>query len=193
MRSFLMSLTSCKSLCQYHLLSEAFPHIWVEPSTSPPHTNTLPSMPLPCFFSSQPISKSHVLNAWELCYFSFVFSNRIPLCNPGWPRPWDSPALASWVLGLQAGATLPSLLLIQCQLHENEAFVHVLIFCIFLVLFGGSEVWTQDFAYAKQALYCLSHTSSPFWCGYFENGVLRTICLGCPWTLILTAVILAEA
>jgi hypothetical protein len=27
--------------------------------------------------------------------------------------------------------------------------------------FGGTGVWTQGFWIAKQALYCLSHTSSP--------------------------------
>jgi hypothetical protein len=31
----------------------------------------------------------------------------------------------------------------------------------------------------------LSHTSSPFCSGYFGDGVSPTICLGCPWTLIL--------
>jgi hypothetical protein len=31
------------------------------------------------------------------------------------------------------------------------------------------------FALAKQALYHLSHTSSPFCCGYFEDGVSGTI------------------
>jgi hypothetical protein len=33
---------------------------------------------------------------------------------------------------------------------------------------------------AKQVLYHLSHTSSPFCSGYFGDGVSPTICLGCP-------------
>jgi hypothetical protein len=32
----------------------------------------------------------------------------------------------------------------------------------------------------KQALYCLSPTFSPFWSGYFGDGILRAICLGWP-------------
>jgi hypothetical protein len=31
--------------------------------------------------------------------------------------------------------------------------------------------WTQGFVLAKQVLYHLSHTSSPFCCGYFGDGV----------------------
>jgi hypothetical protein len=36
---------------------------------------------------------------------------------------------------------------------------------------GGDNVQTQDFALAKQVLYCLSPTSSPFCSGYFGDGV----------------------
>jgi hypothetical protein len=39
---------------------------------------------------------------------------------------------------------------------------------------GGSEVLTEGFALAKQALYCLSHTSSPFCSDYFGDGGLKT-------------------
>jgi hypothetical protein len=39
---------------------------------------------------------------------------------------------------------------------------------------GGMGVWTKDFMLAKRALYSLSYTSSPFWPGYFEDGVSRT-------------------
>jgi hypothetical protein len=45
--------------------------------------------------------------------------------------------------------------------------------------FGGIGVWTQGFALAKQALYYLSHTFSPFCSGYFGDGVSWAICLGC--------------
>jgi hypothetical protein len=60
--------------------------------------------------------------------------------------------------------------------------------CIFF--FDGSRVWTQNFmlakqALTKQALYCLSHTSSLFCSGYFEDGLSQTICLDWPWILIL--------
>jgi hypothetical protein len=47
--------------------------------------------------------------------------------------------------------------------------------------FCGTEVWIQGFVLAKQALNCLSHSSSPFCSGYFGNGVLQTICLGWLW------------
>jgi hypothetical protein len=60
-----------------------------------------------------------------------------------------------------------------------------------LFYFLGAWGWVWDlsegFAYAKQALYCLSHTSSPFYCGYlyFGDVVSRTICPGQPQTVIL--------
>jgi hypothetical protein len=38
---------------------------------------------------------------------------------------------------------------------------------------------------AWKMLYCLSHASSPFCCGYFGDGVSWTICLCWPWTTIL--------
>jgi hypothetical protein len=51
----------------------------------------------------------------------------------------------------------------------------------------GTGVWTQCFAFSKHTLYCLSHASSPFCCGYFGDGgvVPLTICLGWPQTRIL--------
>jgi hypothetical protein len=53
---------------------------------------------------------------------------------------------------------------------------HLIFFFFFLWDWGlKSRIGT---ALAKQVLYCLSHTSSPFWSGYFENGVPRTICPG---------------
>jgi hypothetical protein len=36
---------------------------------------------------------------------------------------------------------------------------------------------TQGFALAKQAIYCLSHTSGPFCSGYFGDGVGLSNCL----------------
>jgi hypothetical protein len=53
------------------------------------------------------------------------------------------------------------------------------------LLFWGVEwevrlvSWTQGFTLAKQVLYSLSCTSSPFCSGYFGDWVSRTICLGC--------------
>jgi hypothetical protein len=43
--------------------------------------------------------------------------------------------------------------------------------------FDGAGVWTQGFVFAKQELYPLSHTSSPFCFGYFGDGISQTICL----------------
>jgi hypothetical protein len=50
----------------------------------------------------------------------------------------------------------------------------------------GLGIWTQDLTLTKQAVYCLSHTSSPFCSGYFGYGILWTICPGWPWTVLLT-------
>jgi hypothetical protein len=51
--------------------------------------------------------------------------------------------------------------------------------------FGETWVWTQGFALAKQELYSLSHTSSPFCSDYFGDEVSRSICPGWPQTVIL--------
>jgi hypothetical protein len=53
------------------------------------------------------------------------------------------------------------------------------------LLFGETRVWTQGFMLAKEALYALCHTSSPFFHGYFGDGVSWTICLGWSWTAII--------
>jgi hypothetical protein len=53
--------------------------------------------------------------------------------------------------------------------------------CVFLRLgainkvlfFGGTGVRTHGFTLAKQSLYCLNHTSSPFCSGYFGDGGLE--------------------
>jgi hypothetical protein len=49
----------------------------------------------------------------------------------------------------------------------------------------NSGLWNLGFLLTKQALYCLSHTFSPFWSGYFGDRVSRTICLRWPQTSIL--------
>jgi hypothetical protein len=50
-----------------------------------------------------------------------------------------------------------------------------------LLFFDRTGIWTQGFALAKQALYHLS----PFFSGYFGDGVLWTISSDWPWTTIL--------
>jgi hypothetical protein len=57
------------------------------------------------------------------------------------------------------------------RLSETQGFCFVL-FCFVLFCFrrGGTKVSIQDFALAKQALYCLSHTSSPFCSDWFGVG-----------------------
>jgi hypothetical protein len=37
-------------------------------------------------------------------------------------------------------------------------------------IFRGTEVSTRDFTFAKQVLYCLSHTSNAFCSDYFGGG-----------------------
>jgi hypothetical protein len=51
--------------------------------------------------------------------------------------------------------------------------------------FCGTGVWTQGFVLAKQVLYYLSHASSPFCSGYFEDRIFWTICPGWPWISVL--------
>jgi hypothetical protein len=56
----------------------------------------------------------------------------------------------------------------------------------FLIFFCGTRIWNQGFSLAKQVLYYLSHTSSPFCSSYFGNGgVSWTICPGWPRTVTL--------
>jgi hypothetical protein len=43
----------------------------------------------------------------------------------------------------------------------------------FVFLFGGSGDCTQGFVLVKQVLYQLSHISSPFYSGYFSDGVFQ--------------------
>jgi hypothetical protein len=56
---------------------------------------------------------------------------------------------------------------------------------IYWVIFGRTGVWTEALVFAKLVLYHLSHASSPFCSGYFEDGAWRTICLSWPQTWIL--------
>jgi hypothetical protein len=46
------------------------------------------------------------------------------------------------------------------------------LFIYLFIYLGVTGVWTQGSTLAKQALYCLSHTSTPFCSGYFGDGVL---------------------
>jgi hypothetical protein len=70
-------------------------------------------------------------------------------------------------------------------------FLSLTFSCSLIFFFcGGTRVPTQGFilakqGLAKQALYHLSHTSSPFCPGYFGDGVLRTTYPGWPWTVSL--------
>jgi hypothetical protein len=103
---------------------------------------------------------------------------------------------------------------VRCLLWDKPGKRGCLIkvlFC-FVLFFCGTRVWTQGFTLEKQALYCLSHTSSLF-CffffsfstrdqtrvlymlgkhfttepcpGYFGMGLTELFCLGWPWTEIL--------
>jgi hypothetical protein len=55
-----------------------------------------------------------------------------------------------------------------------------------LFVFGSSGVWTQSLTTARQVLYHLSHSTSLFFVmGFFQDRVLRTICLGWSRTSIL--------
>jgi hypothetical protein len=51
--------------------------------------------------------------------------------------------------------------------------------------FCGTGIWAQDFTLAKQALYCLSHTSSPFALVIVEMGYHELFCLGWSWKAIV--------
>jgi hypothetical protein len=51
-------------------------------------------------------------------------------------------------------------------------FCDIDILKIFFVCGCGIGILTQGFVFATQVLYCLSHTSSPFYSGYFGDKVL---------------------
>jgi hypothetical protein len=50
-------------------------------------------------------------------------------------------------------------------------------FSLFFFFWGGTEIYTQSFALAKQSLYHLSHTSSTFCCGVLEMESCELIAL----------------
>jgi hypothetical protein len=58
-------------------------------------------------------------------------------------------------------------------------------FSSFLFCFWWYWVWTQGRTLARQMLYYLSHSASPFLCGFFWDRVSWTICPGWPQTKIL--------
>jgi hypothetical protein len=66
---------------------------------------------------------------------------------------------------------------LECDLNLFSVKWDFYIFFKFLFVCG-----TQGFMLAKEAFYHLSHTSSPFCCGYFGNGVSKTIYRGWPQT-----------
>jgi hypothetical protein len=77
-----------------------------------------------------------------------------------------------------------------CSLRSIHTFRYFVAFHFYLefwvfFFFGRTGVWTQGFKFVKQALYHLSHTSSPFCCCYFREGVSHTISLDWPLTTIL--------
>jgi hypothetical protein len=58
------------------------------------------------------------------------------------------------------------------RFHSQKRKVSILILIsVLFTYFGGT--WTQGFAFSRQALYHLSHTSSPFHSGYFRDEGLK--------------------
>jgi hypothetical protein len=57
--------------------------------------------------------------------------------------------------------------------------IKIILFLLFIFAVR-TGVCTQALLLAKQAFYHLSHTSNPFFSGYFRNGGSRTICPGWP-------------
>jgi hypothetical protein len=59
--------------------------------------------------------------------------------------------------------------------------VSLLVFVyVYVCVWGGavSGILTQGFMLAKQEIFHLRHTSSPFCSGYFGDGVSQTVCPG---------------
>jgi hypothetical protein len=76
-------------------------------------------------------------------------------------------------------------------LHQMSFFVHFVLFslpslCPSISLSLLSSIWTQSLALAKQVLYCLSNTSSPFCSVYFGDKSLMNYCPSWPQTMILS-------
>jgi hypothetical protein len=87
----------------------------------------------------------------------------------------------SWILGNMNGVcfTLKSIL----EKAFCILFYLILFYFISSYFICDTRVWTQDFTFARQALYHLSHASSPFCSSYFEiesHFLPRTA-----WTVIL--------
>jgi hypothetical protein len=68
---------------------------------------------------------------------------------------------------------------------RSEPLDFIIEYIFSLFLFCGTGVWTQDFAFAKQVLYCLRHSFSPFFSGYFGDRVSWAISPSWPQTTIL--------
>jgi hypothetical protein len=97
-------------------------------------------------------------------FFFFFFWERVSVCNPDWYQPCDPPASTSWVLGLQACTSMPGF---KSNLRELRTF--------FFFSFSGTRALNSGLCVCKAGLYCLSHTSRPFCCGYFfgDGGLMN--------------------
>jgi hypothetical protein len=111
-----------------------------------------------------------------------------PKQDSGWVRLWQENQCAEHyfpglTLPLFISFTPPSSWSTQCVRLTCPTLDS---FFFFFLWDWDLNFWTQGFSLAKQALCCMSHTSSPFCFGYFADGAGGlSICLGWPWTVIL--------
>jgi hypothetical protein len=87
------------------------------------------------------------------------------------PAAWSRATMCSAGLS-QDVLTVPLLLITrQSACHKEEVVPSCLLQAplpsCFLFLLGGTGVWTQDLEVAKQALYCLSHSTNSVLCWVF--------------------------
>jgi hypothetical protein len=58
----------------------------------------------------------------------------------------------------------------------NSSLIAYILNLLIYLFIGGTAVWTQGFTLAMRPPYAF---------GYFGDEVSQTICLGCPWIMIL--------
>jgi hypothetical protein len=131
-----------------------------------------------------------------LCFvFFFFFGERVLPYIPQWPQThyvlpqppnyWDYRYAPTCITNIGLFFFFWQYWSFECRasnLLGRHPTTWTLFQTFFLLVRLG--VWTQGFALAKQALYHLSHTSSPFYCGYFGVGGLMNYSLGLASNLI---------
>jgi hypothetical protein len=104
---------------------------------------------------------------WHLLIFLSLCSKHFHIGIPSLPNTGERTATLH-----SSGSKLLIQKLALSEPPEVFAYCNSFYFHLFF-FFGGTAVRTQGFAFAKQELYCLSHSSSPFCSGYLLTAILE--------------------